>query len=335
MFKTARTKLTVWYILILMSVSIAFSIVIYRGMALEVDRFSTIQRMRLERRLDEFGIPHPPAGDAPIILEIKQHITLLLLGINGVIFIVFGGLAFILAGNTLSPIQEMIEEQHRFISDASHELKTPITAMKSALEVYVRDPKLTIADAKQVLKDNIEEVNNLQKLAESLLKLSENQSKNAQQLFVQIDPKDIFIKVLNRVKYNAEKKQIKIHISTLPSKKIKGNEEKLVELFSILLDNAIKYSNKNTTIHISGENGKKGIMISIADKGIGIEVKDLPHVFDRFYRSDRARSKADAGGGYGLGLPIAKKIVELHRGTIQLESVVNFGTKVLVYLPVV
>ena len=76
-------------------------------------------------------------------------------------------------------------------------------------------------------------------------------------------------------------------------------------------------------------------MISIADKGIGIEVKDLPHVFDRFYRSDRARSKADAGGGYGLGLPIAKKIVELHRGTLQLESVVNFGTKVLVYLPVV
>jgi len=332
MFNTARIKLTAWYILILMSVSIAFSVVIYRGMVMEVDRFSRLQRVRLERRFDEFGIPHPPLVDDEVVQEIKQHIIFVLLGINGGILIIFGGLAYLLAGRTLSPIQEMIEEQNRFVSDASHELKTPITAMKSSLEVYVRDPKLTLIEAKQVLKDNIEEVNRLQALSESLLSLSENGSHHALLQFTQLRLKDIVVKAFNRVKHAVDKKKIKVHIVSLPDNKIKGNEEKLTEIFSILLDNAIKYSTKETTISISGKLINKGIEIKIIDKGIGIEEKDLPHIFDRFYRSDLARSKSDIGG-YGLGLSIAKKIVELHKGSIHIESVVNLGTTAIVWLP--
>jgi len=332
MFNTARTKLTAWYILILMSVSIAFSVVIYRGMAMEVDRFSRLQRVRLERRFDEFGIPHPPSIDNEIIQEIKQHIILVLLGINGGILIVFGGLSYLLAGKTLSPIQEMLEEQNRFVSDASHELKTPITAMKSALEVYIRDPKLTLTEAKQVLRDNIEEVNRLQALSESLLTLSENGAYNASFQFTQLHLKDIITTAFNRVKHGADKKKIKVHITSLPDKKIKGNEEKLTELFSILFDNAVKYSLEETTISITGSLIKKGIEIGIVDKGIGIETKDLPHIFDRFYRSDVARSKSDVGG-YGLGLSIAKKIIDNHKGEIHIESGVNLGTTVSVWLP--
>ena len=332
MFHTARTKLTLWYILILMSVSIAFSVVIYRGMEMEVDRFSRLQRVRFERRFDEFGIPHPPSLDEEMIREIKQHIILVLLGINGSILLIFGGLSYLLAGKTLSPIQEMMEEQNRFVSDASHELKTPITAMKSALEVYVRDPKLTLLEAKQVLKDNIEEVNRLQALSESLLSLSENGSSQKSFQFDRIYIKDVFVQALNRVKHAAEKKRIKIHTSSFPDKKIKGNEEKLTELFSILLDNAIKYSAEETVISITAELAKKGVELRMSDKGIGIEEKDIPHVFDRFYRSDLARSKSNVGG-YGLGLSIAKKIVELHSGSIHIESTVNFGTTVTVWLP--
>ena len=321
--------------LILMSVSISFSIVIYRGMTAEIDRFTQLQRLRIERRFDEVGIPRPSIiTDKEMIDEVKQHVILTFLVINGVIFIVTGALSYFLAGKTLQPIQEMMEEQNRFVSDASHELKTPLTAMKSSLEVYVRDPKMTLVEAKQVLLDNIQEVNRLQSLSESLLTLSENQSGNVPLLFTQLHPKMAIIKAYNQVKHIADNKKIKIHISSLPNVEIEGNEEKLVELFTILLDNAIKYSADETTISLAGEVIKKGLEIRISDKGIGIEEKDIPHVFDRFFRSDSARTR-EGVGGYGLGLPIAKKIIEFHKGEIKVESVVHFGTTVLVWLPTV
>ncbi len=315
-----------------MSVSLSFSIVIYRGMVAEIDRFTALQRIRIERRFDEAGIPRPPLVlDTEIINEAKQHIIISFLGINGIILIAMGGLSYFLAGKTLEPIQEMMEEQKRFVSDASHELKTPLTAMKSALEVYVRDPKMTLQEAKQVLHDNIQEVNRLQTLSESLLTLSENQS-NSLSSFVKIDPKVVLSKASNQLKHSADKKKIKIHISSIPTVTIKGNEERLIELFTILLDNAVKYSAKETVVSIVGEVERKGLELRVSDTGMGIEEKDLPHIFDRFYRSDSARSRMGVGG-YGLGLPIAKKIVKLHRGNINVESTVNFGTTVSVWLP--
>lgn len=335
MFISARRKLTAWYLLILMSVSISFSVVIYRGMTAEIDRFAQLQRIRIEQRFDNAGIPRPPIViDKEMIEEIKQHIVINFLGINGVIFIVIGGLSYFLAGKTLQPIQEMMEEQNRFVSDASHELKTPLTAMKSSLEVCVRDPKMTVSEAKQVLHDNIQDVNRLSSLSESLLTLLENHSSGRPLLFTKLNPKVIIVKAYNQMKHSADKKKIKIHISSIPDKEIKGNEDKLIALFAILIDNAIKYSADESTISISGGVVKKGLQLRVSDKGIGIEEEDIPRVFDRFYRSDSARSKAGAGG-YGLGLPIAKKIVELHKGVITIESTVNFGTTVLVWLPIV
>ncbi len=334
MFNSARKKLTAWYLLILMSVSISFSVAIYRGMSAEIDRFTQLQRIRVERRFDDAGIPRPPILlDLDVINEAKQHIVMSFLGINGIIFIVMGGLSYFLAGKTLQPIKEMIEEQNRFVSDASHELKTPLTAMKSALEVYLRDPKMTLQEARQVLVENIQEVNRLQTLSESLLTLSETQP-NSSALLAQLNPKDIITKASALVRYNAEKKKIKIQISIIPKEKIKGREEKLVELFTILLDNAIKYSSQDSTIMIIGEIEKKGVELRVSDTGMGIEEKDIPHIFDRFYRSDKARGRRGVGG-YGLGLSIAKKIVEFHRGKIKVESAINFGTTVSVWLPLV
>ena len=258
MFISARRKLTAWYMLILMSVSISFSFVIYRGMVAEVNRFTQIQRVRIERRFDEAGLPRPALTvDKEIIDEIKQHLILNFLGINGIIFIVMGGLSYLLAGKTLHPIQEMMEEQNRFVSDASHELKTPLTSMKSSLEVYVRDPKLTLPEAKQVLKDNIYEVNRLQSLSESLLTLSENQLGNINQSFISLHLKTVLTKAYNLVKHNAKEKKIMVNISLAPQQKIDGNEGKLVELFTILLDNAIKYSPDETAISLSCDVVKK------------------------------------------------------------------------------
>lgn len=329
MFNTARIKLTAWYVAILMSVSIAFSIVIYRGMSMEVERFAYLQRVRFERRFTELGIPPPPFADEEIIQEMKNHVVMVLLGINGAILVVMGGLSYFLAGQTLHPIQEMMETQDRFISDASHELKTPLTAMKSALEVYVRDPKLTLAEAKSVLKDNINEVNRLQLLSESLLTLSED---DARSTFTAVSLGEVMSESIRLIAHSAEKKQIHIDAPSFADTRIYGDKSQLIELFVIILDNAVKYSDKKSSIRIMKYAQKKGIEIRIQDEGCGIEKDDLPHVFDRFYRSDSARKKQEIGG-YGLGLSIAKKITEVHEGEITIISEPQKGTTVSVLLP--
>lgn len=329
MFNTARTKLTAWYIVILMSVSIAFSIVIYRGMSVEVERFAYLQRIRFERRFTELGIPPPPFADEEVIQEMKNHVVMVLLGINGVILVVMGGLSYFLAGQTLRPIQEMMETQDRFISDASHELKTPLTAMKSSLEVYVRDPKLTLHEAKSVLKDNINEVNRLQLLSESLLTLSES---DIQSSFTSVVLDEVMYQSVRLIGHSADKKQIRITIPSFGDVTVSGDKSKLIELFVILLDNAVKYSDKNSTISISKQIHKKGIEIHIQDEGCGIDENDLPHIFDRFYRSDSARKKQEVGG-YGLGLSIAKKITEVHDGQIKITSKQQKGTTVSLWFP--
>lgn len=330
MFNTARVKLTAWYVVILMSVSIAFSIVIYRGMSLEVERFAYLQRIRFERRFTELGIPPPPFADEEIIQEMKNHVVIVLLGINGVILVVMGGLSYFLAGQTLKPIQEMMETQDRFISDASHELRTPLTAMKSSLEVYARDPKLTLSEARSVLKDNINEVNRLQLLSESLLTLSEEDVRSS---FISVRLDDVINQSMRLVMHTADMKQIRIHAPSFGDVVVHGDKPKLVELFIIILDNAVKYSEKNSSILITNNLQKKGIEIHIQDEGCGIDENDLPHIFDRFYRSDSARKKQEVGG-YGLGLSIAKKIIEVHNGSITITSKPQKGTTVTLWFPI-
>ena len=299
-------------------------------MSMEIDRYTRLQRVRIERRFDELGIPRPTFTDEAMIEEVKQHIIIVLFGINGFILLVMGGISYFLAGKTLSPIQKMMEEQDQFVSDASHELKTPLTAMKSALEVYSRDPKLTLNEAKQVLKDNINEVDRLQILSESLLTLLEHETGALKRFFISVNLPRLMEKTLHLVQHSAQKKQIKITIENLPQQTIWGSEERLLELFTILLDNAIKYSNADSKISITGIMIKRGVEVSITDTGVGIAEKDIPHIFNRFYRADTSRSKAK---GYGLGLSIAKKIVDFHQGSISIESIIGKGTTVRVWFP--
>jgi signal transduction histidine kinase len=111
--------------------------------------------------------------------------------------------------------------------------------------------------------------------------------------------------------------------------KIIGVNDRLIELFAILIDNAIKYSKNGQTIKINSDTEKGRAQIQIIDQGIGISEKDLPHIFDRFYRSDKSRNEK----GYGLGLSIAKKITELHNGSISVESKLGEGSKFIVNFP--
>ena len=129
----------------------------------------------------------------------------------------------------------------------------------------------------------------------------------------------------------AKKKEIKIanEVSKLSTK---ADKISIIELIVILLDNAIKYSPKKSVVVISSELQRNKVVLSVSDKGVGISYKDLPHLFDRFYRADSSRNKSEVEG-YGLGLAIAKEIIDKHKGTISVRSILGKGSTFTVSLP--
>ncbi|OGK12927.1 hypothetical protein A3A93_01700 [Candidatus Roizmanbacteria bacterium RIFCSPLOWO2_01_FULL_38_12] len=342
MFHSARIKLTGWYLLIIMSVSLAFSIVIYHQLTWEINRFEQAQRYGFERRLRDFDLPIEADHNSrplrilienpELVEEIERRVAVTLMIINGGILFMAGALSYFLAGKTLQPIQDMMDEQNRFISDASHELKTPLTSLKTAMEVFLRGKKKNLNDAKTIIGESIVEVNKLQSLSESLLQLAQYQNPNGHTLFEQILISDVVNKAVSNIKPIAKKKNIMIK-TDVEDRKIKGNKYSLEDLFKILLDNAVKYSQVNTSVSIISKKTDGYIEIEVKDQGIGIDDKDLPRIFERFYRADIARTK-NSHDGYGLGLSIAKKIVEIHHGSIGVKSKVKQETTFIVRLPI-
>lgn len=336
MFHSARLKLTAWYLLIIMTISIMFSVIIYRDLSSEINRFEQLQRFRIERRLMEtFPSPPPmplPTANPELLGETRRRILLMLIIVNSGILVLSGGLGYVLSGLTLKPIKNMMDEQNRFISDASHELRTPLTSLKSAFEVFLRDKQPTTNDAKSLVKESIGDVNKLQSLTESLLELAQYEKPQEQITFKKISLPDVANQAIKKIKPIADQKHITITSKTKEIS-IKGNQYSLVDCIVILLDNAVKYSKEYTSITVVVGKTDGAAFLSVADHGAGIAQKDIPHIFDRFYRTDSARLKTTTGG-YGLGLSIAKKIVDTHKGIIEAKSTLNRGSTFTVRLPV-
>src|SRR5258708_119483 len=345
MFTSARLKLTAWYLLIILLVSGLFSIVIYAGINNEYNHIEQVQKQRQEReqrvrpffdqyrqQLQEQGLPVPPMPsevDLEAITEARVRLQAILLLVNLIILAGAGFAGYFLAGRTLKPIKTMVDDQNRFITDASHELRTPLTSLKSEIEVYLRDNKLTLKDAKKLLKSNLEEVNKLQYLSDNLIKLTQHQNLNNHSAFTNVSLVQVIDQAIKKVATLAKHKNITI-INKGKDFKLEAEKQALTELFVILFDNAIKYSPPKTTITLSSKKTDHSIVVEVKDQGVGIDKKDLPHLFDRFYRADKSRS---GSSGYGLGLSIAKQIVKMHQGTIKVESQVGKGTTFIITLP--
>lgn len=346
MFHTARLKLTGWYLLIIMLISMLFSVAIYAMINQEYMRIERGQRARYERiapwyeslrqQREEAGLPVPtlpPMYDPNLVDEARTRLLASLVFVNLGILSLAGVAGYFLAGLTLKPIQEMVENQQRFIADASHELRTPLTALKTEIEVALRSKKLSAKEAYQLLSSNLEEVDHLEKLAQALLTLTRYQKGRKRAEFTTVPIGDVIEAAWKKVTPMAKQKSIEFS-SNLSSKIVYGDEKSLVELFVILFDNAIKYSEPKTTVTVTAKQTDHNLNIKVADQGFGIAKEDLPRIFERFYRVDASRNKATADG-YGLGLSIAQHIVADHKGKISAESKVGAGTTIAIILPTV
>lgn len=332
MFFNTRIRLTIWYIAIVAIVSFSFSAIIYRGVITDLERGF----MMAEAHLTNPGPFTPPRFVTLSILsedfeKAKHAVAIRLISINGVIIAASGIAAYILAGKTLEPLQLALEEQKRFTADAGHELKTPLTALRTELEVALRDKKTTLRDVKALLKSNLEEVISLQRLSENLMLLNRYSQTHNGLHTSELNGREIIEKATKKLEPLAKAKKIKI-AANLADAKIKADAQSLEELIVILLDNAIKYSPEKSVVEVRSEVYRNNFTIEVKDHGTGISKEDQEHLFDRFYRADVSRTKNKADG-FGLGLAIAKEIVERHKGEISVSSKLGQGSTFTIVLP--
>jgi signal transduction histidine kinase len=199
--------------------------------------------------------------------------------------------------------------------------------MKTELEVMLRDPKTTKKEMRDILVSNLEEVNKFTRLSNTLLQLSRLDHQGL--TFAQVSFDDVVLEAIEQHRKRGRSILFTPHSKPLF---VYGHQGSLEELLSILIDNAIKYSPKGSSIIIKLTKRSKRAHLAIINKGEGIHASQLPHIFDRFYRGDSSRTGGPKSG-YGLGLSLAKKIIELHHGDITVASTPGKKTTFAVILP--
>lgn len=325
----AISKLTGFYVLVLMVISIVFSMAIYQISSDEIGKGLGRQGQMLRglpQRLDSHLLDDFETLKSQQMQDSLRSLKINLIYYNLLILILSSFGSYFFARWTLKPLEEAAGEQNRFTADASHELKTPLAAMRTEIEVALRE-KLTSEKAKKILKSNLEEIEKLQALSSALLKLSRFDEINKLEFQI-VNLDEIIAEAFENVEILANKKKIEFEAKLIKSK-IFGDPISLRELFIILFDNAIKYSPQGSKIKVKIVLDGKRHIVTVKDRGIGLRSLEIQHVFDRFYRADQSRNKEKADG-YGLGLSIAKRIVDLHKGQISVISSPGKGSEFIV-----
>lgn len=328
MYKSATIKLTAWYLVLVMAISLAFSGVVYHFAASELTSGLSRQTQRIYREFPVFNDDPFFRRNTDVIIA-SHNILRNLIYFNIGVLVVAGGASYWLAKRTLRPIEESNESQKRFVADASHELRTPVTALKMDAEVALLDKNASKDDLRAALTSAVEEADKLDALLSNLLRLSQLESDDIRQSFTNVSIGKVAEAAIKSVAPQTDAKHITLD-NGVADVVVHGDFNSLEQLLVILLDNAIKYSPEKSAISLTSKTGTHDITIIVRDQGIGIPADALAHVFDRFYRADKSRSGRQ---GFGLGLSIAKHIADLHQGTITLSSTVGKGTKATVSLP--
>lgn len=227
------------------------------------------------------------------------------------------------------PVQRAWDAQRVFIADASHELKTPLTVILANLSILLRNRTQTIERCEGWLVSTQEEAQCMRELVEAMLTLARAEDEQAAEVFAETDLSEMLKHAVMVIEPLAFERGVTLDAHIQPGIAAVCSQTHIRQMMMILLDNAIKYAGgeKRVTVTLSGRPGRCSLRVT--NTGTPIPADALPHVFDRFYRVDAGR----AGGGFGLGLAIAKRIAQMHRGAIRVESSAEAGTTFCVTLP--
>ena len=309
-------RLALSYLAVIMTLSLVFSVIIYAITSIQLNRPlppgehtqqppELIER-QFSRRLEQRN------------RETRGSVIISLAALNGVMLLVGYWLSMLLARRTLAPIERAMRAQVQFVSDASHELRTPLTALMTTNEVALRKKTLDEKKVRAVFQRNIDEVEKLRKLTDNLLQLTQVDNQQIEKQAV--DMAKLVRDTVDRYQPVADKKQVVLDVQ-VPSVNHVVAVVAVTQILGTLIDNAIKYSPPGSTVVIRLD----GQTLSVVDQGIGIAKQDQAKIFDRFYRSDEARTRGHSSG-YGLGLAIAKAVADKNGYQLSVKSELGQGS---------
>lgn len=327
-FKWARLKLTILYASIIIIIPIVYLGFLDR----EFNRNTYLVAQEIPNQVRRKRFIERSA-------EVRQDVVLKIGPDDISVFLVTLIVSYILAGIALRPLKKSMQIQKQFLANASHELRTPLAILKTELEVFLRNKNNWVKNKRFLLRkrtevlSNLEEVDRIQQIVDNLLFLSREDSLQENFHFSKVNLSSLLQGVLKRIGGVAKRKRVLLSLEKLDKNKINiiVDPIRLEQAFLNIITNSIKYTRRGGKIIIRVWSNNEYIIISIMDNGIGISSKDLPHIFERFYRSSSI--EVYNSEGVGLGLNIASTIIKKHGGKIDVKSALGKGTTMQISLP--
>jgi len=257
--------------------------------------------------------------------------TFLIVLLVMLIFIFFISRSF--ANSSIKPVKEAFDKQKQFIADASHELKTPLAVINTNVDVLLSNTEDTIKNQSKWLHYIKSESERMSKLTNDLLFLSQIDHSETKMIFTKFNMSEAVEDIILTMEAVIFEHNISLNYHIEPNLFTRGNSEQIKQVVMILLDNALKYTITKGSVEILLKKRHNDIVLTVTNTGDGIPEEHLDKIFDRFYRTDKSRARKL--GGYGLGLAIAKTIINQHEGKIYVKSIINQNTTFYLELPVI
>lgn len=327
MFKSAIFKLTIWYLISIVGLSVLFSVVVYNFATYEINEalnhqyLASIYSKNTKEKINY---------DYQSELSTRSNQLLDdLIYFNLVVLVMASFFSVVLARKTLKPIKESHDAQIRFTAEASHELRTPISSIKADTEsvLMLKHPSNSLLS--DTLKSNLDDLKKLELLTEHLLDIAKFQSSITDN-FVTTNLEPIIKQVVKEFSQEIKSKRLSIE-SDISNASVMTDPLSIKLLISILIDNAIKYSNLDGQIVLKLYKSKKTVIIEIIDNGIGIDSEAIKHIFEPFYRSKNAKN-SNLVNGFGLGLSLGKDIISCLKGDLKIINNPDNGVTAKVIL---
>ena len=264
-----------------------------------------------------------------IVGKIQSVRTNTMLEITGAIVVTTIIFGWIVARVTLAPARNALSAQKQFIGNIAHEIRTPLSVIKTNTEVTLLDRSLTV-ELKQTLHSNVEELDRISEIINNLLSLSALVKPDRIE-FTAVDLAAVTVDAVEKFSQLAKNNELEVTLRKSPKSIVWGSRTALMQIVGNILKNALTYTPRGGRVTVTVEPTTDGVALVVEDSGVGIARKDLFRIFEPFYRAEQSRARSH--GGSGLGLAIVSELVKLHHGKIVIRSAIGRGTTVAAYFP--